>query len=154
MKLYFAGPLFSNSEKEYNLKLTEKIESTGYEVFLPQRDGLDKDLPLHKSMTPEEKNKEIFLMDRDKIFRTDIFLFVMDGRVPDEGASVALGMAYTQKFLDKKNTVLIGLHTDLRASFLDSKLNPMLCSPLDYLISTEKELLDLLRILRLKDHGK
>ncbi|MBR0137989.1 MAG: hypothetical protein IJM15_06220 [Erysipelotrichaceae bacterium] len=38
-KIYFAAPLFSEGEREYNLKLVEILESYGYEVFLPQRDG-------------------------------------------------------------------------------------------------------------------
>ncbi len=38
-KVYFASPLFSQCEKDFNLKLTEILEKHGYEVFLPQRDG-------------------------------------------------------------------------------------------------------------------
>lgn len=48
MKLYFAAPLFSDSEKNYNLKLTQKIESAGYKVFLPQRDEIIKVSPSYK----------------------------------------------------------------------------------------------------------
>lgn len=39
----------------------------------------------------------MFIMDRDKILEADIFLFILDGRVPDEGACVELGIAYHQK---------------------------------------------------------
>ena len=38
-KIYFAAPLFNQSEQDYNLKITNILESYGYEVFLPQRDG-------------------------------------------------------------------------------------------------------------------
>ena len=38
-KVYFAGPLFNDAEKDYNLKIVTILESYGYEVFLPQRDG-------------------------------------------------------------------------------------------------------------------
>ena len=38
-KVYFAAPLFNQSEKDFNLKITKILESYGYEVFLPQRDG-------------------------------------------------------------------------------------------------------------------
>ena len=38
-KIYFAAPLFNEAEKEYNLKIVSILESYGYEVFLPQRDG-------------------------------------------------------------------------------------------------------------------
>ena len=54
-KIYFAGPLFSESEREYNAKLTEILEEYGYEVFLPQRDGfLAAEL---EGMTEEEKTQ-------------------------------------------------------------------------------------------------
>ncbi len=144
MKLYFAAPLFSESERNFNAKLAQKIEALGYEVFLPQRDGIIEDSPLQKNQDISDKNRKIFLMDRDRIFKTDIFLFVLDGRVPDEGASVALGMAYTYKFLKEKNIHIIGLHSDMRASFLDSRLNPMLSSPMDKVLDSQEELLDYL----------
>ena len=37
--VYFAGPLFSQAERDYNLKITKVLEDNGYQVFLPQRDG-------------------------------------------------------------------------------------------------------------------
>ena len=40
-ELYFAGPLFNDAERAFNLALTKKIESLGYKVFLPQRDGAE-----------------------------------------------------------------------------------------------------------------
>jgi nucleoside 2-deoxyribosyltransferase len=140
MKLYFAAPLFSSAELNFNLRLTERIEALGLEVFLPQRDGILSPEP----ESPEEKNRAIFAMDRQRIFDTDIFLYVMDGRVPDEGAAVALGMAHSYKTLRKEGLQIIGLHTDSRASFTDSRLNPMLFSPLDFLAGSEEELLDFL----------
>ncbi|MBQ2221119.1 MAG: hypothetical protein II419_05635, partial [Acidaminococcaceae bacterium] len=36
-KVYFAGPMFNQAEKEYNLKITKLLEEFGYQVFLPQR---------------------------------------------------------------------------------------------------------------------
>ena len=74
-----------------------------------------------------------------------IFLFILDGRVPDEGACVELGIAYAQKYINKKKKILIGLHTDSRAAFMGSKLNPILKVPLDYVASNEEELINFLR---------
>ncbi|OQY32303.1 MAG: hypothetical protein B6241_11365 [Spirochaetaceae bacterium 4572_59] len=55
-----------------------------------------------------------------------------------------------KKTADEKNkdTMLIGLQTDIRASFQDSKLNPMLSSPLDYLMNTEEELMAFLKQIK------
>ena len=52
-KVYFAGPLFNDAEKDYNLKIVTILESYGYEVFLPQRDGFLA--PEIGEMTEEEK---------------------------------------------------------------------------------------------------
>lgn len=145
MKIYFAGPLFSEAERMFNEDLTKKLELLGFNVFLPQRDGVEKNKPPYGNMEPEERRKIMFELDRDQILSCDIFLFILDGRVPDEGACVELGIAYAENYLNKKGRKLIGLHTDMRATFIGSKLNPMLKVPLDYIAETERELINFLR---------
>jgi len=144
-KIYFAGPLFNQAEQSFNLQLTKKIEKLGFEVFLPQRDGVERDKPPYSTMPKDERRLALFSMNRDKILECDIFLFILDGRVPDEGACVELGIAYTDKYLNNKERILIGLQTDIRAAFIQSRLNPMLRVPLDHILETEKELLNLLK---------
>ncbi|SDR72096.1 nucleoside 2-deoxyribosyltransferase domain-containing protein [Christiangramia echinicola] len=34
-KIYFAGPLFGQAERNFNIELTEKIEKFNFEIFLP-----------------------------------------------------------------------------------------------------------------------
>lgn len=144
MKLYFAAPLFSQAELAFNNQLTKQIESIGYDVFLPQRDG-DTDTEVYRAMTTEERARAIFGMDLKRIEGTDIFLYVLDGRIPDEGAAVALGLAYSHKKHVNNKQQLIGLHTDKRAAFIDEKLNPMIFSSLDYIATSEEDLLEYLR---------
>jgi hypothetical protein len=146
MKIYFAGPLFSEAEKIFNQSLTRRLELLGFDVFLPQRDGVEKNKYPYSDMDPEERRKAIFELDRDQILSCDIFLFILDGRVPDEGACVELGMAYAKSYFNRDKIVkLIGLHTDIRASFISSKLNPMIKVPLDYIAETEQDLIDFLK---------
>lgn len=85
-KIYFAGPLFCQAERDYNQKLCLKLENMGFKVFLPQRDGAELDKPPYQKMTQLERNKIIFELDIKQVSDSDIFLFVLDGRVPDEGA--------------------------------------------------------------------
>lgn len=144
MLIYFAAPLFSQAECYFNQSLAEKLETLGYLVFLPQRDGVERDKPPYNKMMKEERRLAMFQMDMAKIMESDVFLFVLDGRVPDEGACVELGVAYTHKKLQHTNKLLIGLHTDARAAFIGSKLNPMIRVPLEYVASTEKQLLHVL----------
>jgi hypothetical protein len=140
MKIYFAGPLFSEAERMFNIELTGQLENLGFQVFLPQRDGVERGKPPYDKMSTEKRRKSMFVMDRDKIFDCDIFLFVLDGRVPDEGACVELGMAYTDKLITDRRRLIIGLQTDLRAAFIKSKLNPMLKLCFEQIVDTRKEL--------------
>jgi nucleoside 2-deoxyribosyltransferase len=142
--IYLAGPLFSEAERRFNLGLTQRLEATGFEVFLPQRDGAERNRPPYDAMTPEERRRAMFRLDRSRILDSDVFLFVLDGRVPDEGACVELGIAHCQKYLQNSEKLLIGLHTDTRAAFVSARLNPMVRVPLDYVVDDEQSLLELL----------
>lgn len=145
MRIYFAAPLFSQAERQFNQRLTHGLEAQGFSVFLPQRDGFEKDKPAHKAMTQEERASAIFHLDKGEIFACDIFLFILDGRVPDEGACLELGLAYSHRELQGHKRLLIGLQTDGRAASPEFKINPMLRVPLDYLASDEETLLQVLQ---------
>lgn len=145
MKLYFAGPLFSIAEKIFNESLTEKIEKLGISVFLPQRDGAESQIKNYQNLDKEARRKTMFQIDYSEIIKSDIFLFILDGRVPDEGACFELGVAYTQKQLENKNKFLIGFHTDSRAAFIGAKLNPMIKIPLDQIFCAVEELITYLQ---------
>ena len=144
MLIYLAGPLFSEAERRFNLDLTERLESLDFRVFLPQRDGVEREKPPYDLMTPEERRRAMFDLDRSMILESDVFLFVLDGRVPDEGACVELGIAYCQKVMQQSEKPLIGLHTDPRAAFIGAKLNPMVRVPLDCVVDDEETLLQIL----------
>ena len=117
-KVYFAAPLFSQSEKDFNLELTKVLEDHGYQVFLPQRDGfLASEL---EGKSEEERTRMIFEKDRDEILNADVLVFLLDGRVPDEGACVELGIAYAN------GKRCYGIKTDARSVEIDLDLNPMI----------------------------
>ena len=117
-KVYFAGPLFNQSEKDFNLKLTNVLEEFGYEVFLPQRDGIEA--ALLEGKTEEELIDIIFTLDEKNVLDADIIFMNLDGRVPDEGACVELGIAY------QSGKRCYGFKTDTRSVELGMDLNPMI----------------------------
>ena len=141
MLIYFAAPLFCQAEQAFNLQLTGKLEERGLTVFLPQRDGVESSKPPYNEMTHDEQRQAIFVLDRDKILDADVFLFVLDGRVPDEGACVELGIAYGQKHLLQQDKLIIGLQTDSRAAYLGEKLNAILHGSLDNVVDNENDLI-------------
>jgi nucleoside 2-deoxyribosyltransferase len=147
MFIYIAAPLFSTAEKDFNLKLTALLEAQGYEVFLPQRDSAFAKESSYAELPKDERRKTMFELDRDQIIGSDIFLYVLDGRVPDEGAAVELGIAYMAKMTGSKIAHLIGLHTDKRAAFDSAQLNPLLRVPLEHVAEDEATLMQYLKKL-------
>jgi nucleoside 2-deoxyribosyltransferase len=118
-RVYIAGPLFCQAELDFNLKVDAFLNELGFETFLPQRDG---HLLANLIVDNEPKYnaiKKIFDLDVEEIRKSDILIFIMDGRVPDEGACVELGIAFS---LHKE---CIGLKTDSRY-LMDSLDNPLI----------------------------
>ncbi|MBR5340297.1 MAG: nucleoside 2-deoxyribosyltransferase domain-containing protein [Erysipelotrichaceae bacterium] len=117
-KVYFAAPLFCEMEKDFNLKITHLLEEYGYEVFLPQRDGfLAVEL---EGLTEEELARTIFEKDYENVQNADIIFMIVDGRVPDEGACVELGIAYAS------GKRCYGLKSDARVIETNLEINPMI----------------------------
>lgn len=93
-KIYFAAPLFNEMELKRNEEITQILRNWGYEVYLPQESaGLSAKL-IANGGDKYEVSRNIFNTDLDGIKSCDILIFFLDGRVPDEGACVELGMAY------------------------------------------------------------
>jgi nucleoside 2-deoxyribosyltransferase len=115
--IYLAGPLFSATERQWNISLRNELN--GFcDIYLPQEDGaLLVDL-VKNGMPVQEAKGTIFARDIEAIERCDILLLVMDGRIIDEGACFELGYAYS------RGKICIGLKTDVR-SLLSIGDNPM-----------------------------
>lgn len=108
MKLYFAGPLFSAAERDWNAALVRRLRAAGHEVFLPQ---------------DQEKGKDaagIFSTDVGGIDWADALVAIMDGSDPDSGTAWEVGYTY-----GKKPILLV--RTDFRAQTgSGAPYNPML----------------------------
>ncbi|MGB2728872.1 MAG: nucleoside 2-deoxyribosyltransferase [Halobacteriota archaeon] len=137
-RIYIAGPLFSKAERQYNEYLREYLENLGFETFLPQRDGHKLSELLANGTAKSFAIEKIFKRDINELQKSDIVIFVMDGRVPDEGACVEIGYAYA---IGKE---CVGLKTDPRTLMSDVD-NPLIMGALKYRIArTLKELEDFL----------
>ncbi len=121
-QIYIAGPLFSQGEREFNEKVNEFLLENGFSTFLPQKDGYELSRLVQETHAPDA-SALIFSFDVEQIHKSDILVFIMDGRVPDEGACVEVGIAYA---LGKE---CFGVKTDSR-SLLHSQDNPMILGAL------------------------
>ena len=113
MKAYIAGPLFNEAEKAFNLKVDALLQSLGIQTYLPQRDGGESIHLIKQGQSPELVRRRLFELDVTEIRASDLFISILDGRVPDEGTCVELGMAF---ILGK---ISIGYQTDSRRFAMD-----------------------------------
>ena len=109
MRIYFAGPLFSSAERDWNAAFASALRSEGHDVFLPQEQEPGKDAA------------GIFATDVGGIDWADCLVAIMDGADPDSGTCWEVGYAY-----GKKPVVLV--RTDIRRNEGSggSGYNPML----------------------------
>ena len=111
MRAYLAGPLFCQAEREYNLYLKEALAEYSVELVLPQEtDMLFDPLMMDDPAYASEASEKVFRRDLALLDSCDIFIINLDGRVPDEGACVELGYAYS------RGKPLYGIKTDVRVS--------------------------------------
>lgn len=123
MQLYFAAPLFNPMEREFNKRLCDRLETAGHDVFLPQRDGVES---LDEEFESDaERMAATFDLDREGVVDADAVVAVLDGRVPDEGVMVEIGMAH------ENDVPVFGLKTDERAFRPERSLNAMITGVLE-----------------------
>lgn len=127
--VYIAGPLFSESGLEFNRRLNMFLKNLGFNTFLPQEDGHLLSELIEQGFEKDNAILMIFQKDVDKIKDSDIIVFVMDGRVPDEGACVEIGLAYAYE------KECFGLKTDSR-SLMSGMDNPLITGALKGRIAT------------------
>lgn len=145
MRIYFAAPLFNAAEQRFNARLTWQIEERGHTVFLPQRDGLEM-AEVDTGAGPEqlaEMRRKVFALDTSEVIAANLILAVLDGRVPDEGVCVEIGIAWATRNADpaRSERRIVGLKTDARTWLPNDDLNPMVSEALDRLFTDEQELL-------------
>ncbi len=106
MKIYLAGPLFTEAERSWLTALKQQIEGTEKEAIVvwPREllsEGGVKSLGGNAS-------KEIFKRCRDALDQCDTVIALLDGPMVDDGTAWEIGYAYAR---EKR---IIGIRTDLR----------------------------------------
>jgi len=126
MKIYIAGKLQTENEREYLEKITRLVEGLGFDSFLPHRD-----VGLAKSM---KDTKKIFQGDIIDGFKNiDVVVAVLDGLHVGAGTSWELGYAYA------KNIPIIGIKTDEPIEDALDYLSAILIESMEIVVS-EKQL--------------
>ena len=128
MNIYLAGPLFNDSERATNKVLASHLREAGYDVYLPQEQGI-----LSDGVNPEK----LFNDDLRALAAADIVVAVTEGVVTDPGTCWEIGFAYARQKL------IFAYSTDSRI-FEASGLNNMLERSFQNNASNIRELLEIL----------
>ncbi len=137
LKVYLAGPLFSDAERTFNERLCRRIANF-VDVYLPQRDGgLMSDM-IQKGVPNHIASLRVFKCDMSAIHQADYLIAILDGRSIDEGVAFELGIAFSH------SKRCIGLQTDSRrlASWGN---NPMITGALEIVFESVEDLVDWLK---------
>jgi len=122
MKIFIAGPLFSEAEREFNLKVDRYLHDQGFETFLPQRD-VGKLWDRAKGRK-SHKYRKIYEEDLKGLEWSDGVVAVLDGTDVDSGTAFEIGYATA------RGKPVIGLKTDKRMFAKGEELNNMLTQSL------------------------
>src|SRR4051794_20621511 len=89
IRVYFAGPLFTQAEWQWNQQLRAALVDRQFDIFLPQ----DRAGPMLTGQQPFDPNT-LFLGNVAAIEQADVVLAVLDQPDPDSGTCWECGYAY------------------------------------------------------------
>lgn len=100
MRIYFAGPLFTQAERAWNRDLVSLLTAAGHDVFLPQEaigqlERLEAD--------------GVFQLDVEGVRSAEAVVAILDGADPDSGTCFEVGLAFGL------GIPVVGVRTDFRA---------------------------------------
>lgn len=109
MKIYFAGPLFTEYEREYISKVAVKLREQGINPFVP-----------HESFSPpspdDQRSRAIRCLEKDfeGIQGAHAMLALINGNEIDDGTACEIGIFYSLMQSDATKKGIVALHNDWR----------------------------------------
>ena len=115
MRIYMAGAMFTEADKQYNLRLAERLRSHGFEVYCPNESE-----PINDKTRTDVTGKMIYDFDILELEASNVVLFQVS---EDSGSNWEAGyMDALSKHVDPRRWYgVMGMATDIR---LQSVPNP------------------------------
>ncbi len=135
MRIYLAGPLFTDAERDFNVVLAAALERDGHTVFLPQRDSPQSD-------TNAGHTARTFACDVRGLSEADAVVAVCDGIPMDDGTAWEVGYAYA------RGIPIVGLRTDSRIVGPDERVNLMIQESVTTLVGATADVVAAVRGLK------
>ncbi len=109
MKIYFAGPLFTEYEREYISRCAVRLRENGIDPFVPHESPHDDNPP--PGRTPAQR-----CLDRDfeGISSANAMLALVNGTEVDDGTASEIGIFYQLVQKDPTKKGIVALHGDWR----------------------------------------
>jgi nucleoside 2-deoxyribosyltransferase len=104
MKVYVAGPLFSEAERAWLDALAERLRAEGFECFVPHE---------HFDEAPEPTPEAIYRIDAEGLRSCDAMVAWLDGPMVDDGTACEIGM-FAELCRSGQARGIVGIATDLR----------------------------------------
>lgn len=139
MRVYCAGGLFCDAERQEMTRIADLLCEQGFEVYLPHRDGMEFRLVLDELALRGWAPATAASFLHAAIFALDIYQLVaecgslvwnLNGRVPDEGAVSEAAIAWTL------GRPMVGYKDDVR-TLIAGRDNPLLAGLLNFEILRE-----------------
>lgn len=150
-KIYLAGPLFSDAEREWGSALKQRIHALAIEV------GKEVEIIWPYELITKEEieglgdflREEIFTRCKTHLMDTTILVVNLDGSQVDDGTAWEAGYFYASKSSEEK---MIGIRTDFRRAGESSGavVNAMIERSCDEIVFDVEDLIDILRKMLLE----
>jgi len=108
-RIYFAGPLFTQAEWQWNQRLAEELRQRNFDVILPQTVAE----PMLKGLKPFDPHA-LFDMNATAITNAEVVVAILDGADADSGTCWECGYAY------RSGRPILAVRTDIRRVSDDS----------------------------------
>lgn len=109
MKIYFAGPLFTEYERDYISKSAEILREHGIEPFVPHENSF-------KEEPSETRSRAKICLDKDffGIDGSNAILALVNGTEVDDGTACEIGIFHSLMKSDPTKKGIVALHADWR----------------------------------------
>ena len=104
MRVYVAGPLFSEAERAWLDALASRLRAEGFECFVPHE---------HFDEAPEPTSAAIYRIDAEGLRSCDALVAWLDGPMVDDGTACEIGM-FAERCASGAARGIVGIATDLR----------------------------------------
>jgi nucleoside 2-deoxyribosyltransferase len=109
MKIYFAGPLFTEYERDYISKSAEILREHGIDPFVPHESTFSED-------PNETRSRAKICLDKDffGINSANAMLAIVNGAEVDDGTACEIGIFHSLMRTDQTKKGIVALHGDWR----------------------------------------